>query len=98
MKYNICRRGDELMQYDKLLAEEKRKLLNIVKHEFVSLDFSKMTDILDNNYSEPLWMDVSVLLYSLNIKKVDITIYDILLKKLSKPFVRFYFKDGEKRW
>ena len=60
------------MQYDKLLAEEKRKLLNIVKHEFVSLDFSKMTDILDNNYSEPLWMDVSVLLYSLNIKKVDI--------------------------
>lgn len=86
------------MQYDKLLAEEKRKLLNIVKHEFVSLDFSKMTDILDNNYSEPLWMDVSVLLYSLNIKNVDITIYDILLKKLSKPFARFYFKDGDKRY
>ena len=86
------------MQYDKLLIEDKRKLLNIVKHEYVSLDFSKVTNVLDNNYIEPLWMDVSVLLYGLKIKNPDITAYDILLKKLSKKFVRFYFKDGEKRY
>lgn len=86
------------MQYDRLLAPDKRKLLNVVKHEYVSLDFSKLTGILDNNYKEPLWMDISVLLYSGNFRKPDITAYDILLKKLSKPFVRFYFKDGDKRY
>lgn len=86
------------MQYDKLLAEEKRKLLNIVKTENIILDFSKVTGILDNYYSEPLWMDLSVLLYNLKIKDPEITIYDILLKKISEPFVRFYFKDGEKRY
>lgn len=87
-----------MMQYGSLLVEEKRKLLNIVKYENVNLDFSKATGILDNNYNEPLWMDISVLLYTSNFKNHDITIYDILLKKLSKPFVRFYFKDGEKRY
>ena len=86
------------MQYDKLLVEDKRKLLNIVKHEYVKLDFSKITNVFDNNYSEPLWMDISVLLYGLDIKNHDITIYDILLKKLSKQFMRFYFKNGEKRY
>ena len=86
------------MQYDKLLTLEKRKILNIVKHEYVKLDFSKLTGILDNNYKEPLWMDFSVLLYKMNIKNPDILAYDILLKKLSKPFIRFYFKDGEKRY
>ena len=78
------------MQYDKLLTLEKRKILNIVKHEYVKLDFSKLTGILDNNYKEPLWMDFSVLLYKMNIKNPDILAYDILLKKLSKPFIRFY--------
>lgn len=86
------------MQYDKLLREDKRKLLNIVKHEYVKLDFSKLTNVLDNNYIEPLWMDISVLIYKLKIKNPDISIFDILLKKLSKQFVRFYFKDGEKRY
>ena len=86
------------MQYDKLLREDKRKLLNIVKHEYVKLDFSKLTNVLDNNYIEPLWMDISVLMYKLKIENPDISIFDILLKKLSKQFVRFYFKDGEKRY
>ena len=86
------------MQYDKLLNEDKRKLLSLVKHECVKLDFSKLTNVLDNNYAEPLWMDVSVLLYALNIQNPDITVFNILLKKLSKPFARFYFKDGEKRY
>lgn len=86
------------MQYDMLLVEDKRKLLNIVKHEYVKLDFSKLTNVLDNNYIEPLWMDISVLMYKLNIKTPEISIFDILLKKLSKPFMRFYFKDGEKRY
>ena len=86
------------MQYDKLLIEDKRKLLNIVKHEYVKLDFSKLTNVLDNNYKEPLWMDISVLLYKLNIQTPDVSVFDILLKKLSKPFMRFYFKSGEKRY
>ena len=43
-------------------------------------------------------MNVSVLLYNLKLKEVDFTIFDILLKKLSKQFMRFYFKDGEKRY
>ena len=86
------------MQYDKLLVEDKRKLLNLVKHEYINLDFSKLTNILDNYYTEPLWMDVSILLYQLNITTPDITIFDILLNKLSKSFARLYFKDGEKRY
>lgn len=86
------------MQYDKLLVEDKRKLLNLVKHEYINLDFSKLTNILDNYYTEPLWMDVSILLYQLNITTPDITIFDIILNKLSKPFARLYFKDGEKRY
>ncbi len=86
------------MQYDKLLVEDKRKLLNLVKHEYINLDFSKLTTILDNNYTEPLWMDVSILLYGLNIINPDITVFDILLHKLSKQFARLYFKDGDKRF
>lgn len=86
------------MQYNRILVEDKRKILNIVKHEYVNLDFSKLIEVVDNTYKEPLWMDISVLLYNMNFKNPDITIYDILLKKLSKPFVRFYFKDGEKKF
>ena len=86
------------MQYDKLLIEDKRKLLNIVKNEYVELDFSKLKNVFDNNYKEPLWMDVSVLLYNLNIKDADILAFDILLNKFSKQFMRFYFKYGDKRY
>lgn len=86
------------MQYDKLLIEDKRKLLNIVKSEYVKLDFSKLENMFDNNYKNPLWLDVSVLLYNLKLETVDFTAFDILLKKLSKQFIRFYFKDGEKKY
>lgn len=96
MYYNIFE-GGEKMQYNKLLIEEKRKLLNLVKRDFIKLDFSKVTAVLDNNLTEPLWMDVYILIYKCNLPP-DIQIYDILLKKLSVPILRFYFKSGEKRY
>ncbi len=86
------------MEYDKLLKEEKRKITNLIKHEFVSLNFSNLKVILDNNYNEPRWMDVYILLYKAGLPE-DIEAYDILLEKLSKPLLKFYFKsDDEKRY
>lgn len=79
------------MQCNQLLNEEKRKILSLVKHEFVSLDFSSLTMILDNNYNIPCWMDVYILIYKSKLPE-DIKIYDIILKKLSQPILRFYFK------
>lgn len=82
------------MEYDKLLREEKRKISNLIKHEFVSLDFSNLKMILDNNYNEPRWMDVYILLYKAKLP-ADVLGYDILLEKLSKPLLKFYFKNSE---
>ena len=39
------------MEYDKLLKEEKRRISNLINHEFVSLDFSNLKIILNNNYN-----------------------------------------------
>lgn len=85
------------MQYEKLLLEEKRKLLNLVKKDFVKLDFSEVTAVLENSLLQPLWMDIYILIYKCNLPP-DIQIYDIILKKLSTPILRFYFKDNEKRY
>ncbi|MBQ9267062.1 MAG: hypothetical protein IJ217_02105 [Clostridia bacterium] len=86
------------MEYDKLLREEKRKIANLINHEFVNLDFSNLKMILDNNYNEPRWMDVYILLYKAKLP-ADIEAYDILLEKLSKPLLKFYFKnEDEKRY
>lgn len=85
------------MQYEKLLIEEKGKLLNLVKKDFIKLDFSKVIAVLDNNLLQPLWMDIYILIYKCNLP-ADIQIYDIILKKLSTPTLRFYFKDNEKRY
>ena len=82
------------MEYDKLLKEEKREISNLVNHEFIKLDFSKLKIILDNNYNEPRWMDIYILLYKANLPE-NIDVYDILLEKLSKPLLKFYFKDDD---
>ncbi len=82
------------MEYDKLLREEKRKISNLIKHEFVSLDFSNLKMILDNNYNEPRWMDIYILLYKAKLP-ADVLGYDILLEKLSKPLLKFYFKNSD---
>lgn len=85
------------MQNNNLLREEKKKLLNLLNHEYVKIDFSKLTSILDNNCDEPRWMDVYVLLYEAKLP-ADITIYNILLEKLSKQLLLFYYKDGKDRY
>ena len=85
------------MQYDMLLKDEKRKMSNLIKYDFVKLNFSYLKLILDNNYKEPRWMDVYILLYKANLPK-DIIAYDILLEKLSKPLNKFYFKRDGKRY
>ena len=85
------------MQYTSLLVEEKRKLLTLMKKKFVKLDFSKLTSVLDNNLYEPRWMDIYVLIYRSKLP-ADAIIYNILLEKLSAPILRFYFKDGDKRY
>lgn len=82
------------MEYDKLLKEEKRRISNLINHEFVSLDFSNLKMILDNNYNEPRWMDVYILLYKAKLP-ADVLSYDILLEKLSKPLLKFYFKNTD---
>lgn len=96
MYYNEFK-GGELMLYNQLLIEEKRKLLTLVKKKFIELDFSKVTAILDNNLYNTRWMDVYMLIYKCNLPP-DIIIYDILLKKLSSPILRLYFKDCDKSY
>lgn len=81
------------MLSNNLLREEKRKILNLMSHEYVKLDFSKLSTTLDNNFSEPRWMDMYVMLYKANLP-ADITIYNILLEKLSTRTFWFYFKDN----
>lgn len=85
------------MQYDMLLKNEKRKISNLMKYEFIKLNFSYLKLILDNNYNEPRWMDIYILIYKAGLPK-DIIAYDILLEKLSKPLFKFYFKKADKRY
>lgn len=85
------------MAQENMLREEKRRLLGLMNYEYVRLNFFKLTSTLDNNLNEPRWMDVYVLLYKAGLP-ADITVYNILLEKLSKPVFWFYFIDGEKRY
>lgn len=85
------------MQYDMLLKDEKRKMSNLIKYDFIKLNFSYLKLILDNNYNEPRWMDIYILIYKAGLPK-DIIAYDILLEKLSKPLFKFYFKRDGKRY
>ena len=85
------------MAQENMLREEKRRLLGLMNYEYVKLDFFKLTSTLDNNLNEPRWMDVYVLLYKAGLP-ADITVYNILLEKLTKPVFWFYFIDGEKRY
>lgn len=85
------------MAQENMLREEKRRLLGLMNYEYIKLDFFKLTSTLDNNLNEPRWMDVYVLLYKAGLP-ADITVYNILLEKLSKPVFWFYFIDGEKRY
>lgn len=85
------------MRYKQLLIEEKRKLLTIMQKQYIELDFSKLSSIYESNLCEPRWMDIYTLIYKCNLPP-DIKAYDILLNKLSTPILRFYFKDGDKRY
>ncbi len=85
------------MKSSNLLREEKRELLNLVNYEYVKLDFTKLSSILDNNLAEPRWMDTYVWLYKAALPP-DVTIYNILLEKLSTPVLLFYYKNGEDRF
>ena len=68
-----------------------------MEKKYVKLDYSKMTAVFENNLNAPRWMDIYTLIYKCNLPP-DIKAYDILLKKLSTPLMRFYFKDGDKRY
>lgn len=82
------------MQYNKLLLEEKGKLLNLISKKYIELDFSKLVSISENNLSNPRWMDVYILIYKAGLAP-DIMAYDILLNKLSAPILKFDFScDG----
>lgn len=85
------------MQYGKLLLEEKGKLVNLMNKKFIKLDFSKLTSIVESNLAEPRWMDLYILIYKSGLAP-DIKAYDILLKKLSTPILKFSFSDGEKSY
>lgn len=94
--YNKCE-GGEKVQYPMLLKDEKRKISNLIKRDFVKMNFSNLKLILDNDLNEPRWMDVYILLYKAKLPQ-DIISYDILLNKLSSPFLKFYFKKDGKRY
>lgn len=85
------------MHFDCLQKEEKRKILSIVSEEYVDLDCSKILSIKENNCSEPRWMDVYVSLFNAKLPP-DITIYNILLEKLSQRIQLFYFEDNGKNY
>ena len=82
------------MSYDLILKDEKRKISAIMKKEYVSLKFSELHLILDNNFNEPRWMDTYILLYKAALPK-NIGAYDILLQKLSSSMLKFYFKKSD---
>lgn len=84
------------MQEDLLLKDEKRKISVIMKKEYVTLKFSELHLILDNNYNEPRWMNTYILLYKASLPK-NIVAYDILLEKLSSSLLKFYFKKEDGR-
>ena len=84
------------MKEDLLLKDEKRKIASIMKKEYVNLKFSELHLILDNNYNEPRWMNTYILLYKAALPK-NITVYDILLEKLSSSLLKFYFKKEDGR-
>jgi hypothetical protein len=83
------------MQCNEFLNIENKKILEIIKNEFVPLDFSNLSEIIENNYNETLWMDVYNLIFKCNLV-ADITAFDIILKKLSKPVLKFCFKQDDK--
>ena len=85
------------MQFDCLQREEKRKILSLVKDEYIDLNCSEIVDLLDNNCGEPRWMDVYVLLYKANLPP-NISIYNILLEKLSQRMNLFYFEKNDKNY
>lgn len=96
MYYN-CFKGGVRMRYKQLLIDEKRRLFNLIQKQYIELDFSKLTSILECNMYEPRWLEIYILIYKCNLPP-DIKAYDILLNKLSSPILKFYFKDGDKRY
>ena len=86
------------MSFELILKDEKRKICSIMKKKYVNLKFSQLHLILDNNLNEPRWMNTYILLYKASLPK-NIVAYDILLQKLSKSMLKFYFKtEDEKRY
>ena len=85
------------MQFDCLQREEKRKIISLMKNEYIDLDCSKISAILDNNCDEPRWMDVYVSLYEANLPP-NISVFNILLEKLSQRINWFYFEKDHKNY
>lgn len=90
-------KGGEIMQYGQLLNEDKCKILNLIRSDFVSLDFSNLVSIVENNHNVPSWMDVYILIYKCKFPQ-DISTYNILLNKLSKPIFRVCFKTDDEEY
>lgn len=84
------------MQYEMLLKDEKRRISSVMKKEYITLKFSELHLILDNNYNEPRWMNTYIMLYKASLPK-NIVAYDILLEKLSASLLKFYFKKDDGR-
>lgn len=81
------------MNYSGEIIVENPKLLNIINHEFVKLDFSKLTSLSASNWYEPTFMDTYVLIYKAQLPP-DIISYHILLEKLSTKRFLFAFSDA----
>ncbi len=85
------------MSFAGVSKEEKNKILSILKDEYVSLDFTKLTSIVGSNFDEPRWMDACVELYKARLPH-DIKAYDIMLEKLSSKMFAMNFSDNGKKY
>ncbi len=82
------------MQYENLPKEEKRKLMCLIRDEYIDVDFSNAFLLPNTNFDEPRWMDTYVYLYKANLPS-DIIIYNILLEKLSTSFMYMQIDNGK---
>ncbi|MBQ9279501.1 MAG: hypothetical protein IJ215_00400 [Clostridia bacterium] len=78
------------MRYSGTLIDENQKILSLISHEYVKLDFSSLSSLSVTNWNEPSFMDNYVLIYKANLP-ADITIYNILLEKLSSKIFLFTY-------
>ena len=85
------------MRSNGTLIDDNQKILSLISPEYVKLDFSSLSSLSVTNWGEPNFMDNYVLIYKANLP-ADITIYNILLEKLSSKVFWFTYVDSSETY